>query len=157
MHPSSNRLSPEARQKIAEALNASLCDGLDLHGAIKVAHWNVKGPHFASLHPLFETFAVALAGFNDEIAERAITLGALAHGTARTVAKRSRLPEYPESTTRDLEHVKLLADRIDVYLVGLRDTRTVAEKHVDTDTVDLLTNVVGEFEKHGWFLRATLE
>jgi hypothetical protein len=75
MHPSSNRLSPEARQKIAEALNASLCDGLDLHGAIKVAHWNVKGPHFASLHPLFETFAVALAGFNDEIAERAITLG----------------------------------------------------------------------------------
>jgi starvation-inducible DNA-binding protein len=33
----------------------------------------------------------------------------------------------------------------------------VAEKHVDTDTVDLLTNVVSEFEKHGWFLRATLE
>ncbi len=73
----------------------------------------MKGPHFAALHPLFESFATSLATHNDDIAERAVTLGALAHGTARHVAKASRLPEYPQEITRDLEHAALLADRIE--------------------------------------------
>ena len=94
---------------------------------------------------------------NDAIAERAVTLGTLARGTARHVASVSRLPEYPQETTRDLEHVRLLAERIEVYLAGLRESRAVAEKEGDPDTVDLLTGAILEFEKHGWFLRATLE
>ena len=155
-YPSPSQLSPDARISIAASLNARLADGLDLHSQIKVAHWNVKGPHFAALHPLFETFAVGLANFNDAIAERAVTLGALAFGTVRHVAKTSALSDYPQETTRDLEHVKLLAERFEGYLVGLRITRGVAEKQVDTDTVDLLTGVISEFEKHAWFLRATL-
>jgi len=156
MYQSSSPLPETARTAVAESLGATLLDGLDLHGQIKVAHWNVRGPHFASLHPLFETFAVALAGFNDEVAERAVTLGARVRGTARSVAKASRVPEYPEETTRDLDHVRLLAERIDAYLKGVRDARAVAEKHGDQDTVDLLTGLVEAFEKNGWFLRATL-
>jgi starvation-inducible DNA-binding protein len=157
MYRSPSRLPEDARTKIAEALDATLADGLDLHSQIKVAHWNVKGPHFAALHPLYETFAVALAGFNDEIAERAVTLGARVHGTARHVAKASRLPEYPAEAVRDLDTVRQLADRIDTYLDGVRKARDVAQAKDDQDTVDLLTGVVEEFEKHAWFLRATLE
>lgn len=156
MYYSPSQLSGEARIKIAESLNALLADGLDLHSQIKVAHWNIKGPHFATLHPLFETFAVSLATHNDTFAERAVTLGAKAYGTARHVAMCSRLPEYPQETTRDLEHVKLLADRIQKYLEGARESRAVAEKYGDTDTVDLLTQTITEFEKHAWFLLATL-
>ncbi len=37
-----------------------------------------------------------------------------------------------------MEHVKLLADRIENYLEGLRESRGIAEKHA-------------------WFLRASLE
>jgi starvation-inducible DNA-binding protein len=156
MYQSPSPLPEATRAAIAERLEATLLDGLDLHGQIKVAHWNVRGPHFAALHPLFETFAVALAGFNDQVAERAVTLGARVRGTARSVAKASRVPEYPEDTARDLEHVRLLAERIDAYLTGVREARDAAEKHGDQDTVDLLTGVVEEFEKSGWFLRATL-
>jgi starvation-inducible DNA-binding protein len=86
-----------------------------------------------------------------------VTLGAKAYGTARHVAARSKITEYPQETTRDLEHVKLLAERIEQYLVECRAARSVAEQQVDTDTVDLLTGVVSEFEKHAWFLRASLE
>jgi starvation-inducible DNA-binding protein len=56
-----------------------------------------------------------------------------------------------------MEHVKLLAERIEKYLEGARESRAVAEKHGDTDTADLFTQVVTEFEKHAWFLRASLE
>lgn len=157
MYKSPSQLPEDARVKIADALNARLADGLDLHGQIKVAHWNIKGPQFAALHPLFETFAVSLAQFNDAVAERAVTLGAKAYGTARHVAKTSKLPEYPQETTRDLEHVKLLAERFDTYLAGVRDARAVGEQLGDTDTVDLLTGIVSELEKSTWFLRASLD
>jgi starvation-inducible DNA-binding protein len=157
MYTSPSRLPEEARSAITQTLNARLADGLDLHSQIKVAHWNIKGPQFASLHPLFETFAISLANHNDALAERAVTLGGRAFGTARHVASRSRLPDYPQETTRDLEHVRLLAERIELYLDGLRESRSVAEKHSDTDTVDLVTGIVTEFEKHAWFLRASLE
>ena len=157
MYRSPSKLPEESRTQVAQALDAALADGLDLHSQIKVAHWNVKGPHFAALHPLYETFAVALAGFNDEVAERAVTLGARVHGTARHVAKASRVPEYPADSVRDLETVQLLADRIESYLEGVRKAREVADQREDQDTVDLLTGVGEQFEKHAWFLRATLE
>jgi len=157
MFSSPSPLSEKARTQIAETLNARLADGLDLHSQIKVAHWNIKGPHFAALHPLFETFAVSLANHNDTIAERAVTLGAKAYGTARHVAKASKLPDYPQGTTRDVDHVRLLVQRFEGYLAGLRESRAVAEQHADTDTEDMLTLVITEFEKNAWFLRASLE
>jgi starvation-inducible DNA-binding protein len=156
MYPSPSKLPEAARTTLVQTLNERLADGLDLHSQIKVAHWNIKGPQFPSLHPLFETFAVSLANHNDAIAERAVTLGGKAYGTARRVARASRLAEYPEETTRDMEHVAHLAERIESYLDGLRASRGVAEKAGDTDTVDLFTGIVTEFEKHAWFLRASL-
>jgi starvation-inducible DNA-binding protein len=157
MYRSPSHLPEDARKTLSHTLNARLADGLDLHSQIKVAHWNIKGPQFAALHPLFETFSVGLANFNDSVAERAVTLGGRAYGTARHISQSSRIPEYPQDTSRDLDHVRLLAERFDLYLGGLRESRGVAEKLGDTDSVDLLTGIVTEFEKHAWFLRASLE
>ncbi len=156
MYRSPSHLPETARRRISEALDAALADGLDLHGQLKVAHWNVKGPLFASLHPLFESIAGAVSAHNDEVAERAVALGAIARGTSRHVAATSRLPDYPQDTTRDLDHVRLLADRLDAYLVGLRAARGAADELGDDDTADLVTAISTEVEKHGWFLRATL-
>ncbi len=156
MYKSPTPLPEKVRQKISGSLNERLVDGLDLHGQIKVAHWNIRGPLFATLHPLFETFAVSLANHNDSVAERAVTLGGTAYGTSRYVARNSTLPDYPKDTVRDLDHVKLLAERLEKYLDGLRVTRDLGEKEDDVDTVDLLTGIITEFEKHVWFLRATL-
>jgi len=156
LHASPSPLPAASRAALVADLDARLADGLDLHSQIKVAHWNIKGPHFATLHPLFETFAVALAAFNDQVAERAITLGGIAHGTTRHVARASRLAEYPEGTTKDLTHVELLAERIEQYLVGVRAGRKLAAEHGDDDTEGIYTTIVTEFEKHAWFLRATL-
>jgi starvation-inducible DNA-binding protein len=156
MYKTPSQLPESARTDLVRTLNERLADGLDLHSQIKVAHWNVRGPQFPALHPLFEQFANQLATHNDAIAERAVTLGGLAVGTTRAVAKASRLPEYPADTTRDLDHVKLLAERFEAYLAGVRESRGIGEKLGDTDTVDLLTGVITEFEKNAWFLRATL-
>lgn len=157
MYKSPSNLPEQARNKICESLNQRLVDGLDLHSQIKVAHWNIKGPQFAALHPLFETFAIDLAEYNDQIAERAVTLGAKVYGTVRHVSKTSKIPEYPQDTTRDLEHARNLVERFDSYLKGLRETRAVLDQNQDVDSVDLVTTAIEAFEKHSWFLRATLE
>ncbi len=149
-------LDPSARTTIANELRAVLTDAIDLHSQIKVAHWNIKGAHFASLHPLFDTYATALAGYVDAVAERIQVLGHHAVGTARHVAAQSRLPDYPQDTTADMTHVELLLARFDAFLPGVVQARTQADEFGDIDTADLLTSIVAEFDKHAWFLRATL-
>ena len=156
MFQSPSHLAAEQRVPVSVALNAALTDGLDLYSHLKVAHWNIKGPHFASLHPLFETFAVELLVHTDSMAERIVTLGGKAYGTSRHVAAGSRLPDYPQETVRDLAHVALLSERISAWLVGLRAARATAGENGDTDTADLITPVITAFEKHAWFLQATL-
>jgi starvation-inducible DNA-binding protein len=157
VYQSPSHLPAPARREMSAALNERLADGIDLHSQIKVAHWNIKGPQFAALHPLFETFARELATFNDEMAERAVTLGGRAYGTSRHVAASSRLPDYPQETTRDLEHVRLLAERIEAFLAGAQASRKLAHETGDDDTLDLFTRLILGFEKHAWFLRATLD
>ena len=156
MYRSPSKLPEEARARLVDALNARLADGLDLHSQIKVAHWNVKGPHFASLHPLFDSFASAAGEANDEIAERAVALGALTSATSRRSAQVSRVAELPIDKTDGLALVGLLVERFDAYLSGLRTAREVAAELGDGDTEDLLTQHVTAFEKHAWFLHATL-
>jgi len=121
-----------------------------------VAHWNIRGPHFVALHPLFDAIAQELNGFIDEIAERAIVLGGQVRGTARTVAKTSTLSDYPENVVRDLEHVALLGERLDQWLKGMKAARDQADEQGDPDTADLLTGMISGFEKHRWFFTATL-
>ncbi|MCA8963854.1 MAG: DNA starvation/stationary phase protection protein Dps [Planctomycetes bacterium] len=156
MTSSPSHLSADARKQICDALRATLTDGMDLYTQIKVAHWNIRGPHFTSLHPLFDQFATDQAANNDMIAERILTLGHLAVGTARHLAANSRLPDYPQDVTKDLEHVKLLAERIGTYLDGLRAARDGAQEHKDEETFGMLSGMVEQFEKHAWFLHATL-
>jgi starvation-inducible DNA-binding protein len=156
MYTSPSQLPEATRTEIARTLDDRLADGLDLHSHLKVAHWNVRGPGFAALHALFEQFATQVAVHNDAIAERSVTLGGVAHGTTRQVAKASRLPEYPPEAVRDLEHARAVAERIEVYLAGVRESRAIGDKLGDTDTVDLLTGVITQLEKNAWFLRATL-
>ena len=157
MKKSPSQLPPESRRAICDAMLPVLVDGMDLFSQIKVAHWNIKGPQFAALHPLFDQFAADIQTQNDTVAERIVTLGGLAVGTARHVAGNSRLPDYPQDVTRDMEHVRLLADRIGGYLSGVRSARETALERKDDDTVDVLTGIVTMFEKHAWFLHASLE
>ena len=53
--------------------------------------------------------------------------------------------------------MRLLLERFDHYVAGLKQTRKRSDELGDADTSDLLTGVVRAFEKHAWFLRATLE
>ena len=52
--------------------------------------------------------------------------------------------------------MRLLAERFDTYLAGVRESREIAQKLGDEESVGIFTDVITEFEKNAWFLRATL-
>src|SRR5712671_8115081 len=90
-----NDLSEATRVKVIELCNGRLADAIDLQTQCKYAHWNVKGPDFIALHELFDKINEDVEDYVDLIAERAVQLGGATEGTARSVAKRSTLAEYP--------------------------------------------------------------
>jgi len=83
VHSTHNDLPHGARSSLITLLEARLADAIDLQTQMKQAHWNVKGPTFISLHELFDKVNEDVEEYVDLIAERAVQLGAEAHGTAR--------------------------------------------------------------------------
>ena len=77
---------------------------------------------------------------------------------ARAIDARTKGPVAgPSLAASNCMFKSLLADRIELYLQGLRESRELADTHRDTDSVDVLTQIITDFEKNAWFLRASLE
>jgi starvation-inducible DNA-binding protein len=152
-----NDLSEGSRVKAIELLNARLADCKDLQTQVKQAHWNVKGPNFISLHLLFDKINDDVENYVDEIAERAVQLGGVAEGTARMVAKRSSLAEYPASAVDGRSHVEALSSALAAFGKSARKAIGEANDLGDLDTADVFTEVSRGIDKWLWFVEAHLQ
>lgn len=146
-------LKPDARNKVAAALQPVLCDLIDLSVQLKQAHWNVKGPGFLPLHEQLDDIIESTRGASDEIAERMVMLGVAPQGHCQTVVKESRLDKYPDKFVDVDKTITLVADRLDKTIVGLRNA-IEAVGDPDPITEDLLIGITGGLEKHLWMVQA---
>jgi starvation-inducible DNA-binding protein len=154
MYATVNDLSEKTRVEIVRLLNARLADAIDLQTQAKQAHWNVKGPNFIALHKLFDEIVEAVEDYVDEIAERAIALGGTVEGTARSVAKRSTLSEYPLQISTGKEHVAALTAAIGSFGKNVRTAIADSDRIGDADTTDLFTQISRGVDKWLWFVEA---
>ena len=154
MFKTKNDLPEATRVKAVELLNARLADCKDLQTQAKQAHWNVKGPNFIALHKLFDEINEDLDNYVDEIAERAVQLGGVAEGTARIVAKRSSLPEYPLTAKDGRSHVEALSTALAAFGKSVRKAIVESNELGDLDTADLFTEVSRGIDKWLWFVEA---
>ena len=157
MFKTKNDLPEAARIKVIELLNARLADCKDLQTQTKQAHWNVKGPNFIGLHELFDKINEEIDEYVDEIAERAVQLGGVAEGTARVVAKRSTLPEYPLNIADGRAHVDALSSALAAFGKVARKAIDESNDLGDLDTADLFTEVSRGIDKWLWFVEAHLQ
>lgn len=154
MNPTKNDLPETVRTKVVELLNARLADAIDLETQTKQAHWNVKGPHFIALHELFDEINDDVEDYVDELAERAVQLGGQVEGTARSVAKRSTLPEYPLNATSGDQHVTALATALAAFGKGVRSAIDTSTELRDADTADIFTEISRGVDKWLWMVEA---
>jgi starvation-inducible DNA-binding protein len=92
----------------------------------------------------------------DEIAERAVQLGGMAEGTARTVARRSTLAEYPTAVD-GRSHVEALSSALAAFGRSARKAIDETDKLGDLDTADIFTEISRGIDKWLWFIEAHLQ
>jgi starvation-inducible DNA-binding protein len=138
---------------MVELLDARLADAVDLQTQMKQAHWNVKGPTFISLHELFDKINEDVEDYVDLIAERAVQLGGVVHGTARQVATRSALTDYPDAR-EGRQHVEAVTAALAAFGKLARSAIDAADRLGDKDSADILTEISRAVDKWLWFVEA---
>ena len=157
MYRTKNDLSESVRTKSIELLNTRLADCIDLQTQCKQAHWNVKGPMFIAIHELFDKINEDVEEYVDEIAERAVQLGGVAEGTARMVAKRSTLSEYPAGLVDGKSHIDALSSALAAFGKSARKAIDDSAGFGDADTADIFTEISRGVDKWLWFVEAHLQ
>jgi starvation-inducible DNA-binding protein len=157
MYPTKNDLPESTRRQMIELCNARLADAIDLQTQTKHAHWNVRGPHFIALHELFDKVNADVEDYVDLIAERAVQLGGTVDGTARSVAKRSTLPEYPVRDGSGRQHVDALSSALAAFGKAARGALDDADRASDADTNDIFVEISRGVDKWLWMVEAHLQ
>ncbi len=157
MCPTKNDLPETTRQPMIDLCNARLADAIDLQTQTKQAHWNVKGPHFIALHELFDKVNQDVEDYVDLIAERAVQLGGVAEGTARSVARRSTLPEYPLKGGTGRQHVDALSSALAAFGKLMRSSIEASDRVGDEDTNDIFIEISRGVDKWLWMVEAHLQ
>jgi starvation-inducible DNA-binding protein len=157
MYSTKNDLPEPARKKAIELLNARLADVIDLQTQMKQAHWNVKGPNFIALHELFDKINEDVEDYVDLIAERVVQLGGIALGTARSIAQRSQLKEYPLNIASGRDHVEAVSSALATFGKSARAAIDASDEVRDKDSADIMTEVSRGVDKWLWFVEAHLQ
>ncbi len=151
-------LDDEARLEIGQILNLVLADEYVIYATTRDYHWNVTGPEFPSLHRQFAEQTDQVAGWIDDVAERARAIGAGARGNwadLTSAARTSADPGYRLSSNRMLRELLGLHESMIVQLRS--DSETCGDRLKEAGTADFLTGLMRRHEKIAWMLRAQLE
>lgn len=147
-------LAENARNAVAEALNATLADTYSLYMKTHAYHWNVTGPQFHTLHVMFEEQYREMWAALDEIAERVRALGVFAPTSGKQFADLSAIDNADTKPPSAGEMVKrLLADH-ETLIKRAREGLSTAEEAGDAASADLLTVRIQTHEKTAWMLRS---
>jgi starvation-inducible DNA-binding protein len=145
------------RSEAVSLLNERLAECIDLQTMCKQAHWNIKGPQFIALHKLFDEINEAVEEYVDLIAERIVQLGGIAEGTARVVAQRTTLLDYPLTISSGQEHVAALSDALSQFGRSARIGIEEMNELEDAASADILTEVCRGTDKWLWFVEAHVQ
>lgn len=149
-------IAENERVAIAQGLSHLLADTYTLYLKTHNFHWNVTGPHFQTLHLMFETHYTELAQAVDVIAERIRALGSFAPGTYAQFVKLSSIKEETE-IPKATDMIRLLVEGHESVIRTARNLFPQAQEADDEATADLLTQRIQTHEKTAWMLRSLLE
>jgi starvation-inducible DNA-binding protein len=139
---------------LANGLAKLLADTYTLYLKTQNFHWHVTGPHFHSLHTMFEEEYVELADAVDEIAERIRSIG---HNAPASFAEFLQLTDIKESNVKPVANnmVKELLQDHGIIIKHIAKILPLAQDEKDEATTDLLIRRTETHEKTAWMLRSS--
>lgn len=154
MQKTHNTLTENIRGQSIELLNKHLAAAIDLHGQLKLAHWNVRGPAFIAIHELFDKVSAEVEEFSDMLAERTGALGGVAKGGIKTVSEKSFLKSYPVEIADEKTHVEAVAEALAKFGESVREAIDQAADFGDAITADLFTQIGRGVDQQLWFVES---
>lgn len=143
---------------IAENLNQVVAECYGLMAQLHLAHWNVEGSDFLTLHQMFQTQYEDLFTAIDDIAERVRALGHYAEGGLKKLAGMTTISEGPSGESlaaKDWVSSILLGHEI--VIAAAVKTRKLAADSGDAETEDLMIGRISIHQKAVWFLNSYLK
>jgi starvation-inducible DNA-binding protein len=148
-------LGSNARRDIAGALNVLLADTFALYMKTKNFHWHVSGPHFRSLHLLFDEHADQIFATTDDIAERVRKIGGITLHSIGEIARLQRIPDNDADYVDPLDMVEELRSDNQALIASLREIHDLCDEEGDVATASLIENWIDQAERRVWFLYET--
>ena len=145
-----------ARQKTAKITQQMTVDLLALFNEYKQAHWNVNGAIYLPLHEFYQKQADYYRGQADVFAERTLHMGYSVDGRYSTIAKTTKIPDFPAGYVTDNESIKLLIDRVTVLQKEVYAYIKETEDY-DAPTSNKLQDLAYAVDKNLWQLRIHLQ
>lgn len=145
-----------ANDKVASTLANVLADSYNLMVKTHNYHWNVEGPHFPSLHAMFEGQYTELFTAVDEIAERIRALGPKAPGSYKEFHDLSPIKDGDSG----LDAKAMVADLVkghEVLIERAKEAIDAAGKAGDDASEDMMIARVQSHEKHLWMMKSFLK
>lgn len=138
---------------IANEVTEILCDSMLLMIKTQGCHWNVVGPLFLPIHELTERQYRDLFEAIDTLAERIRALGHVAPISFTDMVSQAKLTE--EETVKDAHGmIKQLITDNETVARKLRETATLASRHGDGATEDLMNTRMAKHEEAVWMLKS---
>jgi starvation-inducible DNA-binding protein len=147
-HPS---LSQHERHEVANELQATLVDLVDLSLIGKQLHWNVVGKSFRSLHLELDELIDSWRLLADTVAERVSALGVSPDGRVATVAADTEITTIDDGPIKDTEVATALTERLAVAIAKLSE-RTARVGEIDSASEDVLIEVARALEENHWMI-----
>jgi starvation-inducible DNA-binding protein len=144
-----------ASVKMAEDLQATLVDLIELQIQAKQAHWTVVGRGFRDLHLHLDEIVDSARGHADAIAERMRAVQASPDGRSDTVCRQTHLAAFPAGSQPVSYVTDVIADRLATTVATARQAATRIDAE-DPASTDLLHALIQDLEKHRWMLCASL-
>ncbi|MFS0918227.1 Dps family protein [Brevibacillus sp. 179-C 1.1 NHS] len=137
-------------------LNKQVANWTVLYTKLHNFHWNVKGPHFFTLHAKFEELYNEAAANLDTLAERVLSIGGKPIATLAACLNTASITESEGNETAE-QMVETIARDFSILVDELKLAMETADQADDEATADMLLEIRSGLEKHIWMLKSFLQ
>jgi starvation-inducible DNA-binding protein len=145
-------LPQAASDKISAALNTLLADAFALYLKTKNFHWHMSGPNFRDYHLLLDEHADQIFAMTDDIAERALKIGATTLHSISDISKYQTLKDNNSEFVAPKDMLAELCADNQQLTASLRATHELCAQHNDAATTSLIEVWIDQTERRTWFL-----
>ncbi|MFP3392417.1 Dps family protein [Brevibacillus sp. SIMBA_076] len=141
---------------VTNLLNKQVANWTVLYTKLHNFHWNVKGPHFFTLHQKFEELYTEAAGHIDILAERVLSIGGKPVATLSASLQTASIAEAQGNESAE-QMVETVVRDFAILLEETKLAMEAADQAGDEATADMLLAIRSGLEKHVWMLEAFLQ